>query len=127
MPALANMVLTNGSAASVTYSPMSIDSSGVAKFAGLNIDLMDARPVASQKVALPSKNSSVARVSAKNVVPIMDPVVTTTKIGELTATTEFLLPRTSTKAQRTNIRALHASMLAHASMIAAVDDLESQY
>jgi hypothetical protein len=57
----------------------------------------------------------------------MDAVDTAKKIGEAIATVEFVLPKTATKALRTDLLALLVNFLQDESAVSAVQDLESIY
>lgn len=86
----------------------------------------DADYVATMSVGT-SNSSSVVRLKQKVVVPVMDPVATTTKIGELIANVEFVLPKKSTSAQRVIHRNLVRTLIADAVTIAATESFEGIY
>jgi hypothetical protein len=108
------------------FSPSSIDSQGVAKLFGVGPAGFDTRPAISLSVRLPKVGGSVARVTAKGVIPNLDPV-TNLKIGECVCTMEFVMPKTAVDTDRANLLALAKEFLANAAVTAAVEDLESIY
>lgn len=126
MVAFATLTLTDRVPANIVFTPSRIDSSGVATYYS-TATVMDGRPAASISVRLPAKGGSVARVIGKVVVPIMDSVDTSLKIGESIGTFELVLPKVATENQRLDIRALLKSLLDNAVTTGAVQNLESVY
>jgi hypothetical protein len=130
MTAFAAITLFDGAATPVehTFSPAGIDQNGVARlYENSDTAPLDARQAISLGVKLPKAGSPVARVTAKVVMPVMDEVEPTKKIGELIANVEFVLPKTVSLAQRKDLLAYTSNFLAEASVIAAVQSLESIY
>lgn len=121
MSAFAPIVL-----ATATFAPSSIDSQGVAKLYAPGPAGFDTRSALSLSVKLPKVGGLVARVTAKAVIPNLDPV-TNLKIGESVATVEFIMPKMAADADRLALLDLVREFLAHASVTAAVEDLESIY
>lgn len=130
MTAFAAILLDDGADTPVehTFSPSGIDQNGVARlFEATETGSLDSRYAISLGVQLPKNGSQVARVTAKVVIPVMDPVDSTVKTGELIGTVSFVLPKTATEAQRADILALTANFLADPSVVAGVKSLESIY
>jgi hypothetical protein len=126
MVAFASKTLLNYAAANVVLTPARIDATGVAKWRGSD-SVFDAQPTATLLVKEPKNGSNVARVSGKIVVPVMDTVDTTKKVGECICTYEFVLPKAATLTQRRDILAMAKSDLDHATVEAAVENIESIY
>lgn len=130
MTAFAAILLDDGAATPVehTFSPSGIDLNGVARlYEAADTGSLDSRLAISLGVQLPKNGSQVARVTAKVVIPVMDLETSQTKVGEIIGTATFVLPKTATLAQRTDILALLANFLADPSVVAGVQDLESIY
>lgn len=129
MSAFAPISLDDGQAtpASHTFSPSVIDPNGVARLFDNSVETFDGRPAISLGVKLPKNGSQVARVTAKVVVPVMDSIDDTKKIGEVIGNVEFVIPKGATAAQRADILAYVANFLADASVEDAVTKLESIY
>jgi hypothetical protein len=130
MSAFAPILLDDGADTPVehTFSPSGIDSNGVARLYETNdTGSLDSRLAISLGVALPKNGSQVARVTAKVVIPVMDAENSLVKTGELIGTVSFVLPKTATHPQRSDILALVANFLADPSVVSAVQDLESIY
>lgn len=126
MAAFASLTLQNNAAANVVFTPSKIDSNGVAVYYS-TAAVIDARPMASLAVKLPSKASNVARVTGKVVVPVMDAVDTAKKIGDCIGSFEIVMPKTATETQRLDVRKLLDTLLVNAVSTAAVQNLESVY
>jgi hypothetical protein len=130
MSAFAPIVLEDGADTPVehTFSPSGFDLNGVARlYEATEEGSLDSRYAISLGVSLPKNGSQVARVTAKVVIPVMDSENPLVKIGELIGTTSFVLPKTATLTSRADILALMANFLADASVVSAVQDLESIY
>jgi len=125
MSAFTAVVMNDGDAVPVTFSPSNIEN-GVAKYFE-TADVFDARRSISSSIRLPSKGSQVARVQLKVVIPVMDETVTTLKVGECIANLEFVIPKRATLANRKDILAFAANFLATAGAIASIENLESVY
>nr|QDH89852.1 MAG: hypothetical protein H4BulkL22317e12091_000002 [Leviviridae sp.] len=128
MTAFAAITLDDAASAAAVFSPSTIDPNGVAKlFENVSGQVFDSRRAISLGVKLPKNGGNVARVTAKVVVPVMDPNDSSIKIGEVIANCEFVLPKTATDTQRADALAFMANFLADASVVAAVGSLESIY
>jgi len=126
MTAFATITLADSTAANVDFVPSNIDPQGVAKlFATANT--LDERRGISLSVRLPKVGGSVARVTAKVVVPVMDSSSPPIKLGECICSMEFVLPKRASEANRADALAFASNLLADASVIAAVTSLESIY
>lgn len=75
----------------------------------------------------PTSRSTRARLRLKVAIPIMDPVLTTRKADELIANVELVLPKSSTLADRKDLRAYIADLLTDAVVTNAVNNFESVY
>lgn len=127
MTAFANVTLQNNAAANVVFTPSKIDANGVALWYS-SASVLDARPSCTLKVTTPNgASSSVGRVQGRVMVPIMDTVDVTKKIGTAIGTFEFVLPKVATETQRLDIRKLLDTLVQNAVTTAAVQYLESQY
>lgn len=126
MSAFATLTLQNNAAANVVLTPNSIDSQGVATWMG-TAAVLDARPRATLSVRNPKGGSSVARVSGKVVVPVMDAIDPSKKIGEVLGSFEFVLPKQATETQRLDVRKMVDTMITNAVVTAAVQNIESVY
>jgi len=109
-----------------TYVPSSIDSQGVAKLFQAGSGGFDTRRALSLSVKLPKVGGSVARVTAKAVVPVIDGV-TGLKVGDCIGTVEFVLPKTAAESDRTACLIALSEFLADPAVESAVEDLESIY
>lgn len=127
MTAFAAVTLDDSSSASVVFTPSNIDSNGVAHLYSPEVSGFDSRNHLSLGVRLPKTGSSVARVTAKIVVPIMDDTDTTLKVGEVIGTIELVVPKRATETHRKDAAAFLLGFLEDASMVAAVEKLESFY
>lgn len=116
-----------GTPQSHTFSPSVIDPNGVARLFEDGDVPFDGRNAISLGVKLPKNGSQVARVTAKVVVPVMDSIDSTKKIGEVIFNGEFVIPKGATLAQRSDILAYAANFLADTSVEDAVTKLESVY
>lgn len=128
MTAFAAITLDDGAGtpAPHTFDPSAIDQNGVARLYEAG-DVFDGRLAISLGVKLPKNGSNVARITAKVVIPVMDSEDTTLKIGEIIGSVEFVLPKQATLGQRQDVLAYTANFLADASVVAAVENLESIY
>lgn len=126
MGAFASLALQNNAAATVTFAPSAIDSNGVASWFVTNA-IYDARWKATMQVSLPKNGSSVARVKQRIVIPVMDTVDTTKKVGEGYVNVEFVFPKQMSQTNRLDLRKLVDTLLQHAVTTAAATDLESIY
>lgn len=126
MSAFATVALTNEAAATVNFTPLNLDNTGVARWGTAN-SVYDAKSLLSMKVDLPSGKSTRIKVKQKLTIPVMDAVDATLKIDELICNVEFSLPKSATQTQRLDMRKYAATLLAHAITTAAVDVFEGIY
>lgn len=126
MSAFASLALKSDNAGSVTetLTPRSKDGQ-LAQWRKAGA-VYDADYVVTMQVTT-SSSSPVVRLRQKVVVPIMDPVATTTKIGEIIANVEFAIPKVSTSAQRVIARNLVRTLVADAVSVAATENFEGIY
>jgi len=140
MSALANITLADGAATPVvhTFSPVRIDSAGVATLADRSGGIPLGYPLVTMSVREPTKTSvsRVYKVTAKVFTPVLDitsPSTTTgiqpapSKAYDLVATLEFNLPERSTLQQRKDLFAFAKNLFADANMVNAVQNFESIY
>lgn len=126
MTAFAAITLLNNAAANVVFNPQSIDSSGVAKW--LTSDAVyDAKKVVTMSVSLPKGKSTVARVKQKVVIPIMDAIDATKKVGEAYVYIEAVIPKLASETIRLDLRKHADTLLTNAVSTAAYQFLEAQY
>jgi len=124
MAAIATRTLKDHAAADVAFAPNRIDSTGVALWVGPE-SIYDAQSSVTQLVKRASNGSAVNRVTGKVVIPIMDSVATTTKVGDLIASFEFVLPKVATENQRLDILAAAKAAIGDSVTLAAVQKIES--
>lgn len=129
MTAFATISLNDGETTpqSVDFAPSSIDSNGVAHLFAASTDGLDARRQISLGVRLPKNGGPVARVTAKVVIPVMDPNDSSIKLGDSIANVEFVIPKMASVDIRKDLLAFTANFLADASVVASVQELESIY
>lgn len=127
MTAFAAILLDDSVPTSVTFAPSAIDQQGVAKLFETGVSEFDARRAISLSVRLPKVGGSVARVTSKVVIPVMNGGSPNLKIGEVIGTCEFVIPKGATDLQRADILAFVKDFLDDPSMVAAVNNLESIY
>lgn len=126
MTAFANVVLTDSASANRTFVPASIDQNGVARWFE-TASVLDARLGVSLSTRLPTKGGNVARVTGKLVIPVMDTVDTSLKVGEIIGTFEFVIPKRATTTQKHDARSLMYAFIGDANVLAAVRDQLSVY
>lgn len=127
MGAFAALNLSNHVPANVAMTPSRIDANGVALWRDNAATITDAAWLLTSSVRLPAKNSQVARITHKLVIPVMDPTVTTKKIGELIGTVEIVVPKVASSNQRVDMANALQSLLALTVYTNAVVYLESVY
>lgn len=127
MTAFASLSLLNNAAVAQSFAPSSIDREGVATWMTVSESSLDARRRASLSVRLPKNGSSVVRVKARVLIPIMDTIDTTKKIAEAYADVSFVLPKQATQTNRLDLRKYTAEIVSNAVMTAAVDTFEAIY
>lgn len=126
MTAFAAITLQNAVPEDVEFAPSNIDPQGVAHLYD-DEAVFDLRRHLSLGVRLPRNGSTVARITAKVVVPVPDPVDSSKKLGDAIGSVEFVLPKNMTQDQRNEIGALVLSFLQSDEVVAALDTLESIY
>lgn len=129
MTAFAAIILDDGAATPVahTFNPSAIDPTGVAKLFEA-ASTFDERSALSLSVRLPKVGGTVARVMTKVMIPVLDTASTPPKkIGECIFTGEFVIPKQVDADTRKNLLAYAKNYLADASVVAAVENLESIY
>lgn len=126
MSAFAALSLLNEAAVAQTFNPCNIDSAGVAKWLGTET-LLDAKKVVTMSVSLPKNGSSVVRVKQRVLVPIMDTVDTTKKIGEAYANVELVIPKFASSTVRLDVRKYADQLLINAVTTASISNFESIY
>lgn len=139
MTAIAALTLADGAATPVnhTFSPVNIDSNGIAKWADRSTGIPIGFPALTFMLKNPSKGSKSYKVSAKVVLPVLEVTSPSTMTGiqpaptlayNLLATIEFVLPERSTLQQRKDLLAYVKNALANASVIPpAVENFEAVY
>jgi len=138
MTAIAALTLTDGQAtpASHTFSPVNIDSAGIAKWSDRSGGIALGFPTISFSLRNPSKTSRNYKLTAKVVVPVLEVTSPSTSTGiqpaptkayDVTANVEMILPERSTAAQRADMIAYTKNFLAHAVISQAVAQFESVY
>lgn len=126
MTAFASLALLNNAAATVTFIPQSIDSSGVAKWITQD-SVYDARKVVTMSVTLPKNGSSVARIKQKVIIPVMDTVDASKKLSDAYINIEVVLPKQCSETVRLDLRAYGDALLKHVVSTAAFQNLEAIY
>lgn len=127
MTAFAAILLDDDGDTPHTFSPSTIDSNGAARLFENGDVPFDGRNALSLSVKLPKNGSQVARVTAKVVVPVMDSIDSTKKVGEVLGNVEFVIPKGATTSHRADLLAFVRNFLADPSVEAAVSELESIY
>lgn len=138
MSAIASLVINDGQATPVahTFSPVNIDSLGIANYADRSGGIAIGYPRVSLLVREPSKTSRVYKVTAKVTTPILEQTSPSTATGiqpaptkayDLTCVVDMMLPERSTLAQRKDLLAYVKNLLANAVMTSAVQDFEAVY
>lgn len=126
MSAFATLTLANATPTNHDFLPIGIDAGNIAKWQKSE-SVFDARPAVTFSVTHPKAGGQVVRIKAKVTLPIMDTTDTSLKLGECIANVEYVLPKRATSTQRLDLNAYTKSLLAHASMTAAVTNLEGIY
>lgn len=126
MSAFAALTLKNNAAANVVFNPASIDSSGVARWMTADA-IYDSKKAATMLVTYPKNGSSVCRIKQKIVVPIMDTVDASLKVGEAICNIDVVLPKNCSETTRLDLRSFASELLANAVSTAAFQNLEGIY
>lgn len=139
MTAIAAIALLNGEATPVskTFTPVNIDSAGIARWADRSGGIALGYPVISFSLKVPKGSSRNYRLTKKLVLPILEQTSASTATGIQPAPTlsynliwnsEMILPERSTLAQRKDFIAFAKNLMANTAVIqAGVWDFESQY
>ncbi len=139
MTAIAALTLADGQSTPVnhTFSPVSIDSNGVAKWADRSGGIALGFPTVSFSMRNPTQSSRSYKLTAKVVTPVLEVTSPSTASGiqpaptlayNLIATVEMVLPERSTEDQRKDLLAYLKNMLGISALItAAVEDFETVY
>jgi hypothetical protein len=130
MTAIAALTIADGQATPVshTFSPVSIDNTGVAKWADRSGGFPAGYPTITMQVREPRGNSSKYRVSGKVTVPIVETVD-----GVQTVTNSFVMnfdssiPASSTQSARDDAYAYLKNFLSTQTVSDAMTDLEAVY
>lgn len=126
MSAFAALTLPNNAAVNVVFSPQSIDSNGVATWMTQD-SVYDARSVITSSLKLPKNNSSMVRIKERIVVPVMDSVNPSLKLGESIVNIDVALYKGSSETHRLDLRKYAEKLIADAINTAAFQKLESIY
>jgi len=138
MSAIAAMGLNDGQATPVshTFSPVNIDSNGIAKWADRSGGIALGYPTITFSMRQPSKASRAYKVTAKIVTPVLEVTSPSTASGiqpaptlayNLMATVEFVLPERSTLAQRKDVAAYLRNLLISGMFTQATENFENVY
>lgn len=139
MAAIAPVVLNDGLATPVahTFAPVTIDSSGVAKWADRSTGISVGFPTISYSLKNPTTGSKAYKLVAKVNMPVLEQTSPSTSTGIQPAPTvayncianiELVMPDRSTLADRKNLIAFARNYLANAAIITAgVENYETVY
>lgn len=138
MSAFSPIVISDGQTTPVahTFSPVKIDSIGVAKFADRATGIAIGFPALTFSLRSPNKTSRNYKLMAKVVVPTLEVTSPSTASGlqpaptkayDLIATIEFVLPERSTSVERANLLAYAKNFLANSNITNAVNSFEEIY
>lgn len=139
MASIASLTLTDATSPTPvnrTFSPVNIDSLGVARWADRSGGIALGYPVASLHVRPPTKQSRVYKVQLKLVTPVLEVTSPSTATGiqpaptkayDLTTVVEMFLPERSSLQERKDILAMLRDFLSEAITTAAVEDFEAIY
>lgn len=124
MTAFATLTLLNNAAVAQSFNMQSIDREGVANWMTSTEAVFDARRKASLSIKLPKNGSSVIRIKGRVLIPIMDTIDTTKKVGEAYSNVDFVIPKQANQTQRLDLRKYTAELITNAVMTACVDVFE---
>lgn len=139
MTAIAALALNDGQATPVshTFSPVSIDVAGVARWADRSGGIALGFPVISFTLRAPTKQSRNYKLTAKVVTPVLEVTSPSTATGiqpaptkayDITFNVEATLPERSTLQQRKDAYAFLKNFLANATVMqAAIENFEAVY
>lgn len=125
MTAFAAFTLENASNQPVAFNPQSTKD-GISKWFDTNT-VYDAKRAITMSLTLPKNGSTVIRSKMKVVIPIMDTIDVSKKVGEAYANIEFVLPKSSALVVREDLRRFAENLLGTAVVTAAVSNFESVY
>lgn len=126
MPAIAALVLADHSAVNVSFAPVAQTQDGVVTYVS-NESVYDAKRKITWSVSQPKSGSSVARIKGKIVIPVMDTVDTSKKLGEAVLNVEAILPKISSDTHRLDLKAFAVALLSHAVSTAGFTSYEGVY
>jgi len=126
MSAFAALSLQNNAAATVTFNPLTIDSSGVASWATSDA-IYDAKSIVTVSTKVPNSKSTKARLKAKVVVPLMDSVNTTLKVDELVINLDMAIPKNMGLTPRLDARKYIDTLVQNALVTAFLTSFEGVY
>lgn len=126
MSAFASLTLQNNAAANVVFTPGAIDSDGVAVWRS-NDAVFDAKKLVTMSVKAPSGGSQVARIKQKVLIPVMDTLDATKKVGEAYVTVEAVIHKQASETIRLDLRKHAQTLLADAVSTAAFQNIEGIY
>lgn len=129
MGALANISVLDSVAASIVFSPTSIDSAGIARWNTTTQAILAARRVLTQQLLLPKSGSEIVRLKLKTVVPIMDSIDSTKVRGSGIANVELVFPTYMSSVDRLDLLFYTVNSMAGSTLPfrAAVASYESPY
>lgn len=139
MPAIAALTIADGQATPVnhTFSPVNIDSSGIAKWADRSGGIALGYPVVTFSQRPPVRGSRNYKMIVKVSLPVLEQTSASTATGiqpaptlsyALSGTMELVMPERSTLAQRNDLLAYVRNMMANATVVTAgVQNFESVY
>jgi hypothetical protein len=139
MSAIAPVVINDGQATPVahTFAPVTIDATGVAKWADRSTGISVGFPQLSYSLKNPNGTSKNYRLTAKVTLPVLEQTSPSTSTGiqpaptvayNLIANVDIVLPERSTLADRKNLIAYVRNFLANAAVITAgVENYETVY
>lgn len=126
MSAFAALTLKNNATTDVVFSPLTIDTNGVAQYGSLNA-IYDGKTFVSISSKVPSVRSNKARLKLKITLPLMDAVDTSKKIDEAIASVEIAFPKNMGQSSRRDLRAYIDTLISNAVTTAFVDGFEGIY
>lgn len=138
MAAFAPIILADGATTPVnhTFSPVAIDSTGVAKLADRVSGIAVGFPQLTLSIRQPTKASRNYKITGKIVVPTLEVTAPSTATGIQPAPTKaydhfgefsFVCPERGTAAERANVLAYMKNLLLNAVVTTAVGNFEAIY
>lgn len=138
MSQIAPIVIKDAAAtpADHTFSPVSIDASGVAKWADRFGGISVGFPVLTLSEKSPNQNSKSYKVIGKVVLPILEQTSASTATGiqpaptvaySLVANFEMVLPERSTRQNRKDLAAYFSGFMANVAVKSMIEDYENVY